>query len=76
MRFQVLTEASTKMAVFWVVVPCSLVEVSNVSKVLAASIIRATYVIRSNNVDEWVDNLLGKKLGSLVAHYYNIGYVL
>jgi hypothetical protein len=30
-----------KMAVFWVVAPCSLVEVTNVSEVLAASIIRA-----------------------------------
>jgi hypothetical protein len=29
------------MAVFWVVVPCSLVEVSDDSEVLAASIIRA-----------------------------------
>jgi hypothetical protein len=29
------------MAVFWVVAPCSLVEVTNVSEVLAASIIRA-----------------------------------
>jgi hypothetical protein len=28
-----------KMAVFWVVVPCSLVEVTDVSEVLAASII-------------------------------------
>jgi hypothetical protein len=27
MRFQVLTAASMKMAVFWVVAPCSLVEV-------------------------------------------------
>jgi hypothetical protein len=26
-RFEVLTAASTKMAVFWVVAPCSLVEV-------------------------------------------------
>jgi hypothetical protein len=26
-RFQVLTKASTKMAVFWVVAPCSLVDV-------------------------------------------------
>jgi hypothetical protein len=32
---------SMKMAVFWVVAPCSLVEVTNVSEVLAASIIRA-----------------------------------
>jgi hypothetical protein len=29
------------MTVFWVVAPCSLVEVSNVSEVLAATIIRA-----------------------------------
>jgi hypothetical protein len=29
-----------KMAVFWVVAPCSLVEVTDVSEVLAASIIR------------------------------------
>jgi hypothetical protein len=32
--------ASMKMAVFWVVAPCSLVEVTDVSEVLAASIIR------------------------------------
>jgi hypothetical protein len=38
--FEVLTAVSTKMAVFWVVAPCSLV-VTNVSEVLAASIIRA-----------------------------------
>jgi hypothetical protein len=31
-----------KMAVFWVVAPCSLVEVTDVSDVLAASIIRVT----------------------------------
>jgi hypothetical protein len=30
-----------KMAVFWVVAPCSVVEVTGVSEVLAASIIRA-----------------------------------
>jgi hypothetical protein len=30
-----------KMTVFWVVVPCSLVEVIDVSEVLSASIIRA-----------------------------------
>jgi hypothetical protein len=39
--FEVLTAVSTKMAVFWVEAPCSLVEDTNVSKVLAASIIRA-----------------------------------
>jgi hypothetical protein len=36
----------TKKVVFWIVVPCSLVEVFiNVSEVLAASIIRATTAI-------------------------------
>jgi hypothetical protein len=30
-----------KMAIFWVVAPCSLVEITNVSEVLAASIVRA-----------------------------------
>jgi hypothetical protein len=39
--FEILTAVSTKMAVFWVVAPCSLVEVTSVSEVLAASIIRA-----------------------------------
>jgi hypothetical protein len=39
--FEVLTAVSTKMAVFWVVAPYSLVEVYNVLEVLAASIIRA-----------------------------------
>jgi hypothetical protein len=34
---------STKMAVSWVVAPCSLVEVYQLSEVLAASIIRADY---------------------------------
>jgi hypothetical protein len=33
------------MTVFWDVVPCSLVEVTDVSEVLAASIIRAIYCI-------------------------------
>jgi hypothetical protein len=37
-RFEVLTVASVKMAVFWVVVPCSLVNVYHVSEMLAASI--------------------------------------
>jgi hypothetical protein len=36
-EFQVFTAASMKMAAFWVVTPCSLVEVYQ--KVLAASII-------------------------------------
>jgi hypothetical protein len=39
--FEVLTTVSAKMAVFWVVAPCGLVEFTNVSEVLAASIIRA-----------------------------------
>jgi hypothetical protein len=34
------------MAVFWVVAPCSLVEVSDISEVLAASIIRAIALTR------------------------------
>jgi hypothetical protein len=38
-RFQVLT--SMKMAVFWVVAPCSLVKFADVSEILAASITRA-----------------------------------
>jgi hypothetical protein len=37
-------EASMKMAVFWAVAPCRLVEVTEVSEVLAASIIRAMSV--------------------------------
>jgi hypothetical protein len=36
-RFEILTAASMKMAVFWVVAPCSLVQVTDVSEVLAAS---------------------------------------
>jgi hypothetical protein len=41
MRFQVLTAVSLKMAVFWVVAPCSLVEkFTDILEVLAASIIR------------------------------------
>jgi hypothetical protein len=39
--FEVLTAVSTKMAVFWVVAPCSLVEVYRRFKVLAAFIIRS-----------------------------------
>jgi hypothetical protein len=37
-RFQVLTAASMKMTIFWDIAPCSLVEVTDVSKVLAAII--------------------------------------
>jgi hypothetical protein len=40
-RFQVLTAARMKMALFWVVAQCSLVEVTDVSEMLPASIIRA-----------------------------------
>jgi hypothetical protein len=40
-EFKVASEVTMKMAVFWVVAPCSLVEVHEVSEVLAASIIRA-----------------------------------
>jgi hypothetical protein len=44
-RFQALAGASMKMAAFWVVVPCSLVKFTDVSEVLAASIIRAISLI-------------------------------
>jgi hypothetical protein len=40
-RFEVLTAASMKMAVFWVVALCSLGEVYDVSEVLIASFNRA-----------------------------------
>jgi hypothetical protein len=40
-----------KMAVFWVVAPCSLVEVTDVSEMLAASIIREmTHVLRLSQI--------------------------
>jgi hypothetical protein len=46
-EFEVLTAVSTKMAVLWVVTPCSLAEVS---EVLAASIIRAmSYLLLVSN---------------------------
>jgi hypothetical protein len=40
-KFQVFTASSMKMAVLWVVVPCSLAEVPKVPEVLPASIITA-----------------------------------
>jgi hypothetical protein len=40
--FEVLTAARMKVAVFWVVAPCNLVEVTDVSEVPAASIIRSS----------------------------------
>jgi hypothetical protein len=40
--FQVLTAANMKVAVFWAIVPCRLVEVYKLSQVFAASIIRPT----------------------------------
>jgi hypothetical protein len=45
--FEVLTAVSTKMAVFWVVAPCTLV-FSNVSEVCTATNIR----VMSNEGDE------------------------
>jgi hypothetical protein len=39
-RFEVLTAASMKMDVFWVVAPCSMVEVNRRFRGTAASIIR------------------------------------
>jgi hypothetical protein len=41
MRFEVLTAANMKLAVFWVVAPCNLAEIYRISKMLAASVIRA-----------------------------------
>jgi hypothetical protein len=46
-----------KMAVFWVVAPCSLVEVYRVSEVLAASIIRAMSNSASQKTDIFVSRL-------------------
>jgi hypothetical protein len=46
--FEVLTAASMKMAVFWVVAPCSLVEVCRRFRGAAASIIRAKRSLRAN----------------------------
>jgi competence protein ComGF len=40
-RFEVPTAVSLKMAVFWVVAPCSLVKFTDVSEVLTVFIIRA-----------------------------------
>jgi hypothetical protein len=40
--FEVLTAVSTKMAVFWVLTPCSLVEVYQRFRGIAASIIRVS----------------------------------
>jgi hypothetical protein len=48
-RFQVLTTASMKMAVFWIVLSFSLVEDYDVSEVFAASIIRAMSEIVGHN---------------------------
>lgn len=42
--FEVVTAVITKMAVLWVVRPCSPVEVTNVSERLATSIIRAMFI--------------------------------
>jgi hypothetical protein len=43
---QVLTAADVKMTLFWVVVPCVLIEVTDVSEVLAASIVGVLPVLR------------------------------
>jgi hypothetical protein len=49
MGLQILTAASMKMTVFWIVASYSLVEVADVSEVLAASIIRAMSEPRAMN---------------------------
>jgi hypothetical protein len=46
-RFEVLTAASMKMIVFWVVAPCSLVEI-DVSEMLTAFIIKAMMMEAAN----------------------------
>jgi hypothetical protein len=51
-RFQVLTAAGMKMSFFWDVAPCSLVEVYDVSEVLAASIFRAIALTTRCNIPE------------------------
>jgi hypothetical protein len=40
MKFQILTAVSMKVTVFWDVVPCSPVKFTDVSEVLAASIMK------------------------------------
>jgi hypothetical protein len=47
--FEILTAAVMNMAFVWVVSPCSLVEITNVSEVLTASIIRA----KSHRLKRW-----------------------
>jgi hypothetical protein len=49
-RFEVLTAMSTKTAVFWDVAPCSLVKFTDVSEVLAASIIRGIATTQKTTV--------------------------
>jgi hypothetical protein len=49
-RSQVLTAVSMKMAVFWVIAPRSLVELYDVSEVLAASII--SLVMKAASISE------------------------
>jgi hypothetical protein len=51
-RFQILTAASMKTA-FYDAAPCSLAEITDISKVLASSIIRAiTQTTRRNNLED------------------------
>jgi hypothetical protein len=53
--FEVLTAVSTKMAVFWVVAPCSLVEVYQPSEVLAAFMIRALMMEAARTSETFVN---------------------
>jgi hypothetical protein len=43
MTFHNLAAGSMKMSVFWDIAPCNLVDMTDVSKVFTASIIRATF---------------------------------
>jgi hypothetical protein len=52
--FEVLTAASVKMAVFWAVAPCNLVQVTDVSEALAALIIRAMTHHRDEEGSRWL----------------------
>jgi hypothetical protein len=46
------------MAVFWVVVPCSLIEVYNISEIIAASIIRVMTHLPDNRIVETSETMV------------------
>jgi hypothetical protein len=72
MRFQVLTAASVKMAVFWVVAPRSLVKFTDIAEVFAATIIaktqeRAIFKKETDNIP-----VLNLKCSTLSAFYVKV----